>query len=255
MAMHDYSGEVELIGVFISPWSIRAKWVLEEAGVPYVSTESPADEDALRKRLGLRPERRLTYPMMVLKDGQRLMDSLDIAKLAARSRPELFPQGKDVAGWIHKADSVANLARSQLAWVKEQDDLVLAYADSLPADEPMDARKLKAKARLGRIIRKYSLESHEQDSDDVYTILKDVQQRIGDSAFLFSQNLSYADICMALALTMFLHGGHKLLPTGPPVSLIGGSPFAKGVVRDFPRLIAWADALVTEHFPQQLQRK
>jgi glutathione S-transferase len=251
------SSGAELIGLLggraFSPWLIRARWALLEARVPFFLSERAFDEQALKARLGLDKAARLSYPVLVLADGQAFTESLDIAKYAARRRPELFPEGADVDGWVHKADSVAWLARAQLAWVREQEDLVLLMAERLPQDEPLWVRKEKARQRLDQVTMKYSQESLSQGSDEVFAILRELQGRLTNHEFLVSHQLSYADICMTTALYMVMSDGHPLVDPGMPP--IGRSPFAQSIRHEFPLLMAWADNLFNEHLPQEMRAR
>lgn len=247
----------ELFAFNVSPWSLQAKWALALAQIPYALTERPADpagEEALRKRLRLAADARITYPMMVLEDGQQLLDSLDIAKFAARQWPGLFPEGEDVERWALKADAVKNLARAQIAWVLAQEDIVRAIAQDMPGDEPIEAREAMVRGMMGGRISKYSSESQAQDEQAVRATLEEFQERLGDNKFVIAQQLSYADISMALALHMVMPGAKdRRIPTSPALASVAQGPFAQSIVREFPKLIAWADQLIAESFPQELR--
>eukprot|EP00931_Biecheleriopsis_adriatica_P020183 TRINITY_DN13564_c0_g1_i1.p1 TRINITY_DN13564_c0_g1~~TRINITY_DN13564_c0_g1_i1.p1 ORF type:complete len:292 (-),score=34.99 TRINITY_DN13564_c0_g1_i1:85-861(-) len=255
MASRVANSGAELIGLLggkaFSPWFIRARWALLEARMPFFLSERPSDEQALKARLGLGAATRLSYPVLVLEDGQVFTESLDIAKYAAGHRPELFPEGADVDCWVRKADSVAWLARAQTAWVREQEDLVLLMAEQLPQDEPLQERKEKVRQRMDKLTGKYNAESSAQGSDEVFAILRELQERLTNHAFLVSHHLSYADISMASSLYMVMSDGHPLVDKG--LLPVGRSPFAQSIRHEFPQVMAWADNVFNEHLPQEMR--
>merc|ERR1712217_593191 len=105
--------------------------------------------------------------------------------------------------------------------------------------------------RMDTLTEKYNPESSAQDSDEVFAILRELQERLANHEFLVSHHLSYADISMATALYMVMSDGHPLVDRG--LLPIGRSPFAQSIRHEFPQLMAWADNLFNEHLPQEMR--
>src|SRR4051812_26862166 len=123
------SPPLQLYSLFLSPWSERARWVLEHHGLPYRKVEHVPflGERRLRRVLG-NPAGRVTVPVLIA-DGQVLKDSWEIALYAdrvGRGAPLIGDALAQVRRWHDLAEHAMSAGRS------------LTIARSLASDQALE---------------------------------------------------------------------------------------------------------------------
>ncbi|MCB9679070.1 MAG: glutathione S-transferase N-terminal domain-containing protein [Alphaproteobacteria bacterium] len=231
---------VDLVHLSYSPWSERARWILDHTGVawrsvPYTPTLS---EPWLRWRLR-RFAGSVSVPVLFTPSGA-IPDSWDIAVWATRGAPALMPEG------TREIDATADEAlRSGRAVAGRR---VLADREALRASRPFPASKLGPVGTWltadgwRRVLRKY----REDGMDDAahrarqVAALEALEQAVGDGPFVHDA-FSYADITAASALSFV--APHANLGLDPAAARAWADP---ELAERFAGLVAWRDQLVRD---------
>lgn len=241
-----------LVALCYSPWSNKAQWALDVAGLDYeVSSYTPMiSETGLRlklRRAGVRVDK-VTVPVLFEKGRPPLTDSLDIARRAAESNPDagLFPAGREaeVERWNARADGAMQAARALVtASLKRMPAALVESVPrifQLPLMGPMIARTGAA-----YFSRKYALpEGGEAEMSAVAEVLDAWRAALDGRPQLYDR-VSYADLAMAVVL-------HAVEP--PAEMVVGHHSRAAWrqpeLAARFADLVAWRDALIARHPPQ-----
>lgn len=244
----------ELLEIPFSPWSEKARWALQIAGVQYTSRiyRPLLDELALRRMLR-RWTGRVSAP--VLCDGDAVVEgSLEIARWADRKTGGglLFPAGEE-ARVVNYSDLSERAMASGRALALPR---VLANPEAL---REMVPRSLRDRPRLAavlatfgvrRMLRKYGAhrrtpEEHLREVTDALDVLRyDLSQspRRSEPRTLLAE-LSYADIAMAGVLVC----------VRPPSTGIRMGPACRdafelpGLAARYADLLGWRDALYARY--------
>lgn len=239
----------ELVGIYLSPWTERARWALDHHRIPYREVEyTPMiSEPAARlklKRLG----GRITVPIL-FDDGAILRDSYDIARHADSrgTAPPLFPAGAEgeIAGWNRRSEPAMEAGRSLV--VARTAASPEAALESVPG--PAWAKPaLRPVATLGvrYFQRKYALEGHTTESDlaTLRTALLATREALAGGRDTILAGFSYADI-IAATVVQFIE------PLPPAYRRISDANrpcwTTPELVDEFPDLIEWRDRLYAGH--------
>lgn len=230
-----------------SPWSERARWALDHAGVEYRkrSYRPLIDEPALRLKLE-RWRGPVTVPILETDDGV-LDDSFAIARYANRhgTGDPLMPAADLEAIAAYDDLSSRAMAAGRAASLARMLDDREALLDMIPRRLARLLGPLKlaiAAAGIRRTIRKYAAVT----PDDPRATLADALDRLRadlDGAPVLLDRFSYADITAAQVLAF----------VEPPATHLRLSDAVRRTYRDaelaegYADLIAWRDALYTEH--------
>ena len=206
-----------LLGVYYSPWSLRARWMLDHHGIDYDYREHLPMLGEWRLRWLARGQAGpVSVPLLVLPEGQVLLDSWDIACWAdwQVESPEasMIPNEQAVAiKEIHdEADAFCEAGRvlvleatmgSRTALAEQLEGLVPRFARSaLAGMSAQGARFLRrkygvstdfreAEKTMRRILESWSKQLGLEDGGDDDT-----------PRWLFDDRRTYADVVVALAL-------------------------------------------------------
>ncbi|MEZ4315872.1 MAG: glutathione S-transferase N-terminal domain-containing protein [Myxococcota bacterium] len=230
-----------LVHIPYSPWSERARWILDAAGIEWRATGyvPTVSEPWLRAKLG-RWRGPVTVPVLFTDDGP-VTDSWDIACWVDRRSPGWMPAGTDA---LHRtADEVLRSGRV-LAGKR-----VLADPEALKASRPALVKPLGPLGTLAtadgwkRVLNKYR-EPGMDDADHRARMtdgLATLEAAVGAGPFVF-ESFSYADITVASALSFV-----------QPHANLGLEPASARAWSDaelaerFAGLLAWRDGLVRDH--------
>lgn len=235
-----------------SPWSNKAQWALDVAGLDYaLAIHTPMiGEPGLKRRIrrsGARVER-LTVPVLFEPGRPALTDSFDIARHAAALAPDagLMPaeHAADIAVWNARCDEAMRAARALVS------QSIAADAEALRETLPRPLRLpvvggLIARSGMAYFARKYGLQSAGDAERQAIAAVLDAGRAALDGRDHLFGRLTYAD----LALAVVLHA------VDPPAQMIVG-PAGRRAWRDpalaegAGDLLEWRDRLLAAHPPR-----
>ena len=240
----DVTTDRTLVVLSYSPWSERARWVLDHHGLSYrLQQHAPfLGERKLRRIVGpgvARP----TVPVLIA-DGQTLMDSWDIALYADRvgTAEKLIPA--DLEAEIRRSNE-----RVERAMVEGRALVVAgllssnrALDETLPPGIPGFLRPLlRPITRYGTAWfgRKYALDLEALSSarEAIAGALDAFRARLGDKPYLFDR-FSYADIVLCSMLQGITPVDDRYVRLGPGQRQVWTQP---ELARDYADLLAWRD--------------
>jgi len=244
------SKPVTLVSLRYSPWSERARWVLDHHCIPYRILEHDPFVHELRLRhLAGWPKGRVTVPLL-LAGGTRYRSSWDIAGYAdaigkgARLIPdELTPAIIEIDSLTERA---MNLGRSLL--------LAALLADSAALDAswprwvpPFVASGLRPLARFGThwFSRKYAVDlgSIDAERQALRAVLAEIRERISGRQFLFDR-FTYADVVVATCLQGIEPVSDRHWPLAPAQRRVWIRP---ELAREYRDLLDWRDAIYANY--------
>jgi glutathione S-transferase len=239
------------IGLPYSPWTEKARWVLDHHRIHYKFMEhAPIVGDLLLRILIRKPKGRVTVP--VFEDGGRwFTDSFDIAQHADRigSGPRLFPGDKLAAieAWNRKSEAAMTAARAHM--IVQSADNPKAAAAAIPPVVPAPVKPLLvplAKKFFESFIVKYNMrEGSESHMATLTSALDDLRAGLaGKGGYLLGNEFSYADIAMAVVLQIVSPVDERYMAIGP-----GGREgwTTRELVDRYGDLLAWRDELYAKH--------
>jgi glutathione S-transferase len=242
----------ELTALPYSPWSEKARWALDHHRIDYKFKEHVVFLGEIRLRILLRrPTGIITVP--VLFDGGRAFtDSFDIAKHADQigAGTSLFPPGKreEIEAWNRRSEEALAAGRA-IGMIRAADSPEALRAIIPPSVPALLAPLLEsiAKKTLETAIAKYRMRegvgSHQRVLDDALDALSAALAST-DSGYLVGDELSYADIAMAVVLQLVSPVDTRFMALGP-----GGREgwTNKELMERHPSLLAWRDGLYEKH--------
>lgn len=237
-----------LYGLRQSPWTERARWVLDHHGLRYDYHEHVPmlGEVLLRRKAGAK---HATVPLLA--DGAIVvMGSFEIAvhlERAGRGGP-LFPRDRDaeVARWADVAERMAQVGRAwALARLAASRD---ARAEALPSFVPGPLRGAIAPttAMAVRFLAKKYAVPEDVEGEIARTLrpaLDETRAALAGSDYLLpGAGFTYADI--ALATTMRVLRPRAEAPLGPATREAWTND---ALARDYADLLDWRDAVFAKH--------
>ena len=243
----------KLVQLSYSPWSERARWVLDHHTIAYLTIEHTPFLGELRlRRLVGRARKRATVPVLI--DGDTVLtDSWDIARYADRSGSgaKLIPaeQEDDVRQWTELADQTSSLGRALVVSGLLSSDAALD--EGLPfALPPWLHAAMRPVTRFGLrwFGRKYDLspstaENEGENEGAMRPALDRLRASLKRSPYLLGR-FTYADIAMATLLQGISPVGNGYIRLGPATRRAWTRPTLE---KDYPDLIRWRDNLYLEH--------
>ncbi|HEY3498312.1 MAG TPA: glutathione S-transferase [Polyangiaceae bacterium] len=234
--------ERTLVVLSYSPWSERARWVLEHHGLPYRKQHHAPflGERKLRRIVGPGVPRP-TVPIL-LAGEEKLTDSWDIALYADRegSGERLIPD--DLANEIRRCADRAERAMVEgralvVAGLLKDGD---ALDETLPPGIPGFVRPLlRPLTRFGTAWfgRKYALDLEALSSarEALAGALASFRERLGDKPYLLDR-FTYADIVLCSLLQGIEPVADHYLRLGPAQRRVWTQP---ELAREYQDLIAW----------------
>ena len=237
---------VTLVSLRYSPWSERARWVLDHHRISYrLLQHDPFLNELKLRHLAGWPRGRVTVPLL-LAGGRRYRTSWELACYADSlgRGARLIPD--ELTSAIVEIDSLAeramNLGRSLLV------DALLADRNALDASWPSwvpmpVASRLRPLARFGTrwFARKYALDfgSLEADLQGVRAVLDELRRRTAGRQFLFDR-FSYADVIVATCLQLVTPVSDQHWRLEPAQRRVWIRP---ELAREYPDLLVWRDAI------------
>jgi glutathione S-transferase len=234
-----------LVSIAYSPWSLRARLALDEAGVdvriqPYLPGLS---EPGLRWRLG-RWRGPVTVPVLFREHAPPLTDSLDIARWAdAQGGATLFPDEDAVLRWCAWSDRALAAGRRRTTRRALADPVALraSLPPAIAALGPLGMVIGRDAAR--RLLRKYA--SADEAADDAADLdaleeaLEELATAVSTRPFLVGDHLSYADLTAAMGLSFVRpHADH---PLSAPARRAWTEP---ALAAAYGPLLAWRDRIL-----------
>jgi glutathione S-transferase len=243
------SPHLQLYSLFLSPWSERARWVLEHHGLPYRKIEHIPflGEGRLRRVLG-NPKGRVTVPVLIA-DGQVLKDSWEIALYADRvghGAPLIGDAQLDVRRWHDLAEHAMSAGRAlvisrSLASDEARDETVVAPRFVRPLLRPIGRYAMRWFAR------KYALDLDPARAaaaaQPVREALDQLRRELGGSEYLLGR-FSYADIIAASLLQGVCPVSDRYLRIGAGTRRAWTQTELAASYTD---LITWRDRLYEKH--------
>jgi len=241
--------ERTLVVLRYSPWSERARWVLDHHHLSYrtLQHEPFLGERRLRRLSGKRTGR-VTVPILLL-PGEVLTDSWDIALYADRegASEKLIPaEGQEE---IRHLTELADRAMEQnrALFVARLLGSGAALDETLPAWVPRVTRPLLrpvTRFATGWFGRKYevTLDQSEAQKQFLRGTLLDFRRRLADGVYLLDR-FSYADIALATFLQGISPVYDRYIALGPASREVWTQP---ELAREFDDLVRWRDRLYAE---------
>lgn len=251
---------VDLICLLGSPWTSKALWVLDHAGVPFKRRpfEPMVDELWLRWKMGLWPWhaafwRRHTVPIAILqrpREPKRILsDSFDIAAWAIGSGDM-----STFRTWNKLSDVILDYARACFARAATR-DVGLAIEIMAPRWlKKLPAFLVRMVMTMGVKVFAMKYRHENRESSDPAVVLQavgKVREALcsGKGRYLVGDQFSYADIVMAIAV-------NGLSPSKGVIQFTVPSHYATeplDVLKDFEDVKQWKDEVMKRHLPQMLR--
>eukprot|EP00929_Paragymnodinium_shiwhaense_P093321 TRINITY_DN5346_c0_g1_i1.p1 TRINITY_DN5346_c0_g1~~TRINITY_DN5346_c0_g1_i1.p1 ORF type:complete len:288 (-),score=70.58 TRINITY_DN5346_c0_g1_i1:218-1081(-) len=273
----------EFIGLIMSPWSIKAKWALTYSKVDYTYTEKPMLEWPLKLRLGISAsggggdsDGKLTFPILITKDGQTLRQTLSMVKWSQTQTSHTPHLGGKVQGvwndkideWNAKSEQLMRYGRKlAFEYGLEHDEAPIEMIKILGLPIPGDGLKLKAgRNSLTDFTKKYEEESKTTSLAETTQILDELQAHLqkqgswgklqetgqlqDDGPYVLDYVFSYADIVMVLGLHCLRPQDEFPLYVLKPIFGLA----TKDLAAQYEPLFVWAHAVLEKHYPAELRR-
>ena len=242
----------KLVGLYLSPWTERAKWALDHHRLIYKTIEHipVIGERRLRRLVG--PNKpRATVPVL-LADGEVLTESWDIARYADRvgeSTPLISPESEqDITKWQLLADNAMNAGRAiVIARTIASDE---ALDENAPPPAPRWLRPVLrpvTRAAMRMFGRKYGARLDDLDGATaaMRTALSAVRRGLAGGSHLLGE-FSYADIIVATLMQAVLPVSDQYVRVGPANRRVWTHD---ALATEFADLIAWRDRLYQSQRP------
>lgn len=241
-----------LIALHVSPFSERAKWVLDHHRLAYVTIHHAPflGERRLRKLVVAARGKRATVPVL-LAGNEMLTESWDIALYADRegSSSPLIPSGRErqIQEWNRTADETMEAGR--LLLVPKLLASAPALDETLPPNLPRWFRPmLRPVTRYGTqwFGRKYGFRPEDAPAyrAKVRTTLEKLRAALPKSSPYLLGEFSYADILMATMLQGVSPVDNRYISLGPATR---NAWTHQDLASEFADLIAWRDQLYERH--------
>jgi len=240
---------MRLFGIPFSPWTEKARWVLDHHRLDYTFQEHGPVLGELRLRALMRqPTGRMTVP--VLEADRWYKDSFEIARHAdgLGQGHRLFPPERldELAAW--NARSEVALAAARAIFLLGSVDQPRFLDSVLPPGVPAGMRPLlRPMLRRGMesLIQKYRMR---EDTGRHESVVTEALDALAATVSLERPYLlgafSYADIAMAVTL----QGVSPVDEAFMPVGLGGREAWSQPrLAARYPGLIQWRDALYAKH--------
>jgi glutathione S-transferase len=221
---------LEVIELYVSPWSERLRWVLDLKGLPYARTpyQPLADEESHRRRTGIS-----TAPVM-LADGEVVGDSDAAVDWLERRHPSpaLLPEDQGLRACVRAWELAATEALApagRLVFIGRAKELGLQpLADHFAAKYGWSEDAQRRGERL------------------LGTFLTDLAGAVGKNPHLVGDAFTRADLTVACMLAgIFGHPPDDLFALDAPMRSVFGIPLGKEPA--LAPLAKWRDDLYRRH--------
>lgn len=249
----------EFLALPVSPWSYRARWVLEHHGHTYTEKEYQpiVSELFLRVRLGF-PRGKITAPILfpAEKDQKPLCDSALIARYAdeRRTRGEsLFPQDKDA-----ELQELAEAAERCMEYERHRAVQEMVDGKRAPPSSAPEGRRPMGKISETMMrmmmkfwfMRKYNIDGGGlEGARKAWQKIQEKVKEVGPDGYLVGGKFSYADILVVTASALVKPVDSKYYPKQVTED---GDELLKKELED---VLLWRDRIYEKHFPTTLMRQ
>lgn len=260
--------EHELISLVYSPWSLKVKWAIKHTGIAVEYTEKPVIEWPLRWRLGISShgsdgsDGKLTFPILVLKDGTLIRQSLGIARWSHG----LAIPGKGLGGkqsdkwnseidvWDAKGVQLMRYGRHVALCVAiNSDEKCLEMVKRIGLPVPGDSLKIMAGRRANAdLLNKYKAEGESSSAEEAASILETLSSHLKTqpSSYILDDVFSYADVAMVLGLHC-IRPFREDMPMGLLAPILGVG--LEDLAANHESLFTWGQDMIRRHFPEDLR--
>ena len=238
---------LRLIVLPISPWSERARWVLDHHKLAYkVSEHVPfLGERRLRRLVG--PDKpKATVPVLLV-DGAVISESLEIARYADRigAGTPLLPPELEAEILRYSALADATMAEGRALVTAGMLASPGALDEALPPAFPRWLRPILrpiTRYSTAWFARKYGLSLDQLDARraKIRAALPALREGLAGGGEYLLGKFSYADIVMATALQGISPVADRYVPLGPATRAVWTQA---EIAQDFADLVAWRDAV------------
>ena len=237
----------ELIGIGYSPWTQKARWVLDHHNISYRYTEHlimvgiPLLRIKASKWSG-----NVTVPALVT-GSRTLMDSFNIARWADEQggSTTLFPREHTgtIEAWNAKSETILNAGRLLTTHAMHQNNQALS--EGLPgALKPLPGSVAVAKKTARYVLRKYDVPGSQSAwLETLRTGFSEFRELLGDKEYLLGE-FSIADITLAASLQVIEPPDVRYVPLGPASKQCWTRP---ELVGEFTDLLAWRNQIFEKH--------
>jgi glutathione S-transferase len=235
-----------LFSIGYSPWSERARWALDCAGIGYQKVEYLPGVTELRLRALLRrPLGRVTVPVLLVEGAPALDDSLAIARWASAQAPQRLPLGERLEESWALANRLLEAGRVRTTYRALEEPALLKA--SLP---PFLARAGGAGLAVGRVtarhlLRKYPVGAPERCLVEMREALIGLRGLVGGRETIHAR-FSCADIGAATALAFVSPVPGKDARLSEAARAGWTEP---ALAEEFADLVAWRDQTYARYRP------
>lgn len=240
----------ELIGMYYSPWTERARWALDHHELPYRYAEYTTllGEPLLRFKVS-KPFGKVSVPLLITPDG-RVNDSFEIANFSdgKSKKTPLVPAAHfdEIKMWTESAELA--LCSARIRATRRIRDSSEALADRLPGFTPGFLRN--ALVPMAYVATEYILHKYQLEEDDDKKLLRNMDiffekadKALNGREFVF-ENLSFADIVIATAMQALTPVDNKYIYLGLPSRKCMCEP---ELAAKYSSLIKWRDVVYEKY--------
>lgn len=240
----------ELLGLPYSPWSERARWVLDARKIPYRSRryQPLLGELGLRSKTG-RWRGVVSVPVLTTSEGLVIADSVAIARWADErgEGPALFP--KDASAEVDRLVALSDRglasgrALSLLRLLEQPAGLVEMVPKALRS---MPGSSFVAAVGVRRTLRKYDAGTDRaKETQKLASVLDEIRSALRDQPTLLGR-FTYADVTVSQVLAFV-----KPPAFGLRIARATRDSFTDEELSSrYADLLAWRDALYEAHRPR-----
>lgn len=240
----------ELVGMYFSPWTERARWALDYHKIPYryVEYTTLLGQPLLRLRAG-KPFGKVSVPLLIT-PNERVNDSFEIAAYSDRKseKEPLVPSAhfEEIRNWTESAELAlysARLRATRRIQVSSE-----ALADRLPDYTPKVLRK--AFVPMAYVATEYILRKYQLEDDGDEKLLRNMDEFFNKANNALSgrrlvfDNLSFADIVIATAIQAITPVEDKYIYLGSPSRKCMCEPTLE---KKYSSLIKWRDVVYEQY--------
>jgi glutathione S-transferase len=240
----------DLIGMYFSPWTERARWALDYHKLlyRYIEYTTLLGQPLLRLKTG-KMFSKVSVPLLIT-SSQRLNDSFDIAKFSdVDSRNSSLvpaPHVDEIKEWTDSAELA--LCSARIRATRRISASVEALADRLPGYTPGFLRK--ALAPMAYVATQYILRKYRLENDGNEQLLRNMDDFFDNAAKALNgrqcvfETFSFADIVIATSLQALVPVADRYIYLGAPSRKCMCEP---DLATKYSSLVKWRDVVYEQY--------